>query len=506
MSYRTDIEYIASFNPRQAPPVMNYVAAVNGYAPIDLNRPFRYCDLGCGPGATLLVLAAAFPQGEFWGVDFNENHVRMGKSLAEAAGLTNVRFVLSDFCDLAPQSLPMFHFGAVSGTLSWLAEEPFRALLNFLGDRLEPGGLAYLHYMAMPGHGSQPPICRLASDYYHQVEGDPEERVFLVKEFLRGFLNTQKRYFEVFPPAKTFLEQMLASSTSLFLHDYLSKTRNAYYFADLAREMTQRGFRYAGSSEYFYNHVPLVVPMESRELFRGVRDRLGVESIKDFVAVSGGRTDVFCKTVLPPGDESPLESVVVGVPPGLNPPQAVGFPGMSVRLDMEPMASLLTLLRSQPATLAELYRHPQLGSYPRHEVRKALTYGVAARLMVPLVQKPGGQGLTPYNRSVLAKVVQEPPDRPVVLASPVVGNGHVMSWVDGVMLWSLISVPPAEQANLALSLMRKQNLGLKFQSPEGKELSQEEAIPLALQNAARQFGPLLTFLGILTEANLGGAT
>ncbi len=504
MSYRTDIEYIASFNPRQAPPVLNYVAASNGYAPIDLNQPFRYCDLGCGPGATLLVLAAAFPQGEFWGVDFNENHIRMGQSLATAAGLTNVRFVLADFCELAQQALPTFHFGAVSGTLSWLAPEPFGALLDFLGDRLVAGGLSYLHYMAMPGHGSQPPVCRLASDYYHQVEGDPEERVFLVKEFLRGFLNTQKRYFEVFPLAKTFLEQMLASSTSLFLHDYLSKTRNAFYFADLAQEMSRRGFRYAGSSEYFYNHLPLVVPLESRELFRGVRERVGVESIKDFLAVNGGRTDVFCKTAQPPGEEGPLETVWIGVPPGPNPPQAVGFPGMAVRLDLEPMASLLGLLREKPATLAELYRHPQLGSYPRHEVRKALTHGVAARLMVPLVQKPGGQPLSVYNRAVLAKVVQEPPDRPVVLASPVVGNGHVMSWVDGVMLWSLVAAPPAERANLALSLMRRQNLGLKFQSTEGKELSQEEAIPLALQNAARQFGSLLTFLGIVTEAELGG--
>jgi hypothetical protein len=175
-----------------------------------------------------------------------------------------------------------------------------------------------------------------------------------------------------------------------------------------------------------------------------------------------------------------------------------------VRLDIEPMASLLTLLRAQPATLAELYRHPQLGSHPRHEVRKALTYGVAARLIVPLVLKPGAQQLSAYNRSVLAKVVQEPPDRPVVLTSPVVGNGHVMSWVDGVMLWSLIAAPAAEQASLALTLMRKQNLGLKFQSAEGKELSQDEAIPLALQNAARQFGSLLTFLGVIAEADLGG--
>lgn len=100
MQYRTDIEYIASFNPRQAPPVLNYTAALAGFDPIDLTKPFRYCDLGCGPGLTLLTLATIFPQAEFLGIDFNSNHIRMAQSRAEMVGLKNVKLVTANFTEL----------------------------------------------------------------------------------------------------------------------------------------------------------------------------------------------------------------------------------------------------------------------------------------------------------------------------------------------------------------------------------------------------------------------
>lgn len=158
MDYRTDIEYMTLFNNRQAPAVMNYIAALNGLPVIDINSRFYYCDLGCGSGLTLTTLAAAYPQGDFVGVDFNANHVRMGQARVEATGLTNVKFVEASFTNLKDLELPKFDFIAINGTLSWLASQPRDGALDFIGSGLKEGGLAYLHYMVMPGHMYQPPI------------------------------------------------------------------------------------------------------------------------------------------------------------------------------------------------------------------------------------------------------------------------------------------------------------------------------------------------------------
>ncbi len=495
MQYRTDIEYIASFNPRQAPPVLNYTAALAGFDPIDLTKPFRYCDLGCGPGLTLLTLAAIFPEAEFVGIDFNSNHIRMAQARADATGLKNVKLITSNFTELPDRNLPLFDFIAISGTLSWLSDAPRDAVLDFFGNNLNKGGIAYLHYMVMPGHAVQPPLCRLASDYFHQLEGEPEEKVLLTKEFLKGFLNTQKRYFEVSPPAKDFIQNMINSSTSLFLHDYLSNVRRAYYFADMNVLMEDRGLRYAGSAEPFYNHLQLAVPMESRELFRGVRDRSNVESIKDYINVSGGRTDVFCKTDQLAGKEEPLESLLVVSLPHQDNAQVVNFPGMPVRLDTEPTATVLGTLKA-PSTLADLYRHPDLSAYPRYEIRKAFTYSIASRRVIPIVRPPEPiEQISTFNRDALQQVVNTAPDLlpTVTLASPVIGNGHTISWIDTVMLWSIIN-HGQDAPKQALKIMQQRNLAIKIQSE--KELTPEESMQLAIQNSIRQFNNLLPFMGI----------
>ncbi len=518
MDYRTDIEYMTLFNNKQAPVVLNYVAALNGLPIIDLNEGFRYCDLGCGSGLTLTTLAAAYPQGEFWGVDFNANHIRMGRARVEATGLTNVKFVEASFTKLNELEFPKFDYIAINGTLSWLGSDPRSGALEFMGNTLQEGGLAYLHYMSMPGHMYQPPICRLASDYYNQLTGDLEEKVFLTKEFLRGFLQTQKLYFEQSPPAKGFIQRMLDSSTSLFLHDYLSNVREAYYFADIDKMMIQHGCYYAGSAEYFCNHLQLVVPIESRDLFRGVRDRSGIEAIKDFVGVIGGRTDVFIKSasgqpVAMKAD--PLENMIFG---GMSFPDnqmTINFPGAAVQLSSEPAASLIGVLKEKPRSLAELYKLDALAAYGSHEVRKALTQAIAARKIEPFAQSelksepkpkgkvtgtssgaPGLHGLSKYNYTMLFDAVhKETPDRTpsVTLASTVTGNGIAIRWIDAAILLGLVEQPLEELPKWLTNHLLRKNLRIQInaqnaEDEKGTEAFVRKLIPTAAQTFAHTIG------------------
>jgi SAM-dependent methyltransferase len=520
MDYRTDIEYMTLFNNKQAPVVLNYVTALNGLPAINLDAGFCYCDLGCGSGMTLTTLAAAYPQGEFWGVDFNSNHIRMGRSRVETTGLTNVKFVEASFTALKDMELPKFDFIAMNGTLSWLASQPRDGALDFIGSALKLGGLAYLHYMSMPGHMSQPPICRLASDYYNQSIGDLEEKVLLTKEFLRGFLQTQKQYFEQSPPAKGFIQRMLDSSTSLFLHDYLSNVREGYYFDDIDKMMHQRDCWYAGSAEFFCNHLQLVVPMESRDLFRGVRDRSGIETIKDFVGIVGGRMDVFIKTKggqPTPTQDDDLGKMVFGGMPVSDNQMSVAFPGTVVQLNTEPSATLIKLLREQPRTLADLYKVDALAPYGSHEIRKALTYAIAARKIEPFAKKErdienasGLGGLSKYNYMMLTNAVyNETPDRtPVVtLASTMTGNGMTIKWIDAAILLGLIERPIEEAPQWVANLLLQRNLRIQVnnQNPENDK-GTEAFIRMLVPGTAQTFAQTIGYVGLVKLPNLSAIT
>ena len=55
----------------------------------------RIMALGTAAVATLNLLAAANPQGQFVGVDFLPEHVDHGRAVAQAAGLTNIQFIIT---------------------------------------------------------------------------------------------------------------------------------------------------------------------------------------------------------------------------------------------------------------------------------------------------------------------------------------------------------------------------------------------------------------------------
>ncbi|MDQ2622263.1 MAG: methyltransferase domain-containing protein, partial [Actinomycetota bacterium] len=52
----------------------------------------KVADIGCGHGASTLVMAQAFPQSEFHGFDYHEDSIAQAKRLAAEAGVENASF------------------------------------------------------------------------------------------------------------------------------------------------------------------------------------------------------------------------------------------------------------------------------------------------------------------------------------------------------------------------------------------------------------------------------
>ena len=87
--YVIDTEYTRHLYPEMFPRRLAYLCAIRGRRSVlqSPDAPFTYCDLGCGAGIGTAAMAAANPQGRFFGVDLNPAHIARGAAFAAAIRL-----------------------------------------------------------------------------------------------------------------------------------------------------------------------------------------------------------------------------------------------------------------------------------------------------------------------------------------------------------------------------------------------------------------------------------
>jgi 2-polyprenyl-3-methyl-5-hydroxy-6-metoxy-1,4-benzoquinol methylase len=61
-----------------------------------LSEGGRVADVGCGHGASTILMAQAFPQSEFVGIDYHESSIETARDRAAEAGVDNTRFEVAD--------------------------------------------------------------------------------------------------------------------------------------------------------------------------------------------------------------------------------------------------------------------------------------------------------------------------------------------------------------------------------------------------------------------------
>jgi 2-polyprenyl-3-methyl-5-hydroxy-6-metoxy-1,4-benzoquinol methylase len=129
--------------------VSNWIASLDGVEP-KLRQGAKVADVGCGHGASTILMAQAFPQSHFFGFDFHEPSIQVARQRAEKAGVADrASFAVARSTDYPGKGFDLVaHFdclhdmgdpiGAarhVRETLSadgtWMIVEPFA------GDRVE---------------------------------------------------------------------------------------------------------------------------------------------------------------------------------------------------------------------------------------------------------------------------------------------------------------------------------------------------------------------------------
>lgn len=148
--YTTKVDYPAIYRAEASPKEMALAAALRGFDSPSITDPFTFCDLACGPGETVVLLAKCYPHAQFFGIDINPSHIKHAKQRAKEVGVENLTLMVGDLRHLDELSLPKFDFISLLGVLSWIPLKLQRKAIKNATLLLSNIGLLLTHYAAAP--------------------------------------------------------------------------------------------------------------------------------------------------------------------------------------------------------------------------------------------------------------------------------------------------------------------------------------------------------------------
>jgi SAM-dependent methyltransferase len=393
--YVTDVTYSAAYHRETSPAWLALSATLLGLDCPDLTRPIRFADLGCGNGVTALIVAATMPHAEVWGFDFNPAHVEIGRDLARRAGLTNVYFEETSFDDLArlpPNALPMFDYISAHGVLSWISLENRRRLFDVIGQRLSPGGIAYMSYNVPTGWTGMPPVrvlMRLLTEASQERTDIAAGSVFDILERMK---NAGAAMFQVHPAIDQRLSRMRGLEQRYVAHELLNRDWYPVMFQSVATSMAEIKCDYIGSATLQENIAALTVPSALHAMLGAERDALSRETLRDIASGTPFRRDLYQRGSRRLSttefdrrtDAIGLVRTFIAVPDPFVMTSLLGPFTAS-----EPIyRKLLDALSDGPRTIGQLRQSdPMFGGNP-NGVREAATILLNAGLLAPIL--PGG--------------------------------------------------------------------------------------------------------------------
>ncbi|MBF0529186.1 MAG: methyltransferase domain-containing protein, partial [Deltaproteobacteria bacterium] len=374
--YLLDIPYTNQFYENLNPWLLNYIRAIHGYSLPSLDKGFTYCELGCGNGLSLNVLAAANPAASFFGVDMNPEHIAAARNLAQDGELTNLNLIEENFADLSRHNLPDFDFITLHGVFSWISPQMRATITAFIEQRLKPGGLVMISYNTPQGWAVTAPIRDFLRSFVFSGEGDLLEKAkngLMELQFLR---DSGAAYFQLNPLAASILDSFFQLDLRYIVHEFLTPYWQPMYFSEVLGQMRDVGLEYVGSYPVANNYGEVSVPKELHNYFKGLPDRTTVEMRKDFVNMTLFRSDIYLKPdrgVRNPDILEGYRDLVFGsvlLPAKFSFKVPAAFGGI-INLEGDIFKKLVQILAGTSCRAADIFNHSDLVSYNPNELRSA---------------------------------------------------------------------------------------------------------------------------------------
>ena len=436
--YIADIEYIHGFYAELAPEQLAMAAVMRGNRAPSLSEGFTYFEMGCGQGDSLNLLAAANPQGRFYGNDFNPSHVAGAQALASAAGLENVTILEKSFQELATLELPQFDFICLHGIYAWISTENRKAIVDFIRTRLKAGGLVYVSYNCLPGWSATAPLRRLMTDYAHAGGGTLPQQVDRALAFTTRLRDLKAGFFTPSPLLDGRLAQIQSASRTYLAHEYFNTHWTPFYHADVVRDLGEAKLSYVGPANYAEHFEFMHLAEPALKVLAEIQEPVLRETVKDFLTNAVFRKDIFTRgrMALPLAEQRAAVAAKRFI---LTIPRAevvlkVRFPIGEVNLLPEIYNPVLDELDKGPRTLAELIA-ALVPNVTAERVQQALLVLLASGhvLLAPAdLFKQRKEATDRFNAVVIERSNQS--DELQFLASPVSGSGVFVDLVDRLFL------------------------------------------------------------------------
>lgn len=446
--YVTDVAYLPGFYPFMTPTLMRYVASVSGVIPPRRHEGFRFLELGCGFGTTLLTLAAANPTAHFTGVDFMPMHIEAMQRTAAACGLGNVELHCCDFADL-PAEMPHYDFIAMHGVFSWVSAEVRRHLLGIIDRCLADDGIVEVTYNCLPGWSSLLPVRAMIRHFAERASGDSIARVRAALSTVAAMRQAEIPVFHDQPLAAQLVDRLISTDPRYVAHEYLNEHWTAFETPEVMEMFSRIGLHHAGRLPVSHNHWQFMATQAFADQFAG-EDHATVEVLKDFHANTMFRWDLFSRS--PRQARSPTERATdaAGIwfriaSASASLPHVVRFGKVEAGINGPPHDALLELMGQRSWSLEELLAEPALAEFTPEAIAEAIDIGVAMALFrveggpvldplpPPSTLAAGGLAVpSAFNR--VAMVETTPANEMITFASTRTHGGHTIGDLYAVIL------------------------------------------------------------------------
>jgi SAM-dependent methyltransferase len=439
--YVSDITYTYGYYQELSPVIQHFALLLRGLRAPDVNRPFRSLELGFGQGVSLNLLAAAYPQGEFWGIDFNPSHAAYARRLAENAGSQNVHISDQSFAEFLEADTPPFDFISLHGVYSWVSEENRATIVEILRRKLKVGGVVYISYNALPGWAAAMPLRQFMIEHAQTTAGNTRGKIERSLEFLAKMNEVKAGYFAANPLMPGRLDGLKKMSPSYLAHEYFNRDWTPFYFSQVQKDMEAAKLTF-GSYAHLGDHVDVLnVSPQAQALLNTLPDMVGLrETARDYCTNTQFRRDLFVRGELRMSEQEQRDALLATRFVLMIAPEKMEYTIKAVAgeitLNQEIYQPLIEALHKGPATLKQLMAEKTLSSLSFPQLLQAIVVLIAQRKAMPCLPEEGEalrqKSATRFNHAVME--MARVSDTVQNFASPLLGGGVQQSRVEQLYL------------------------------------------------------------------------
>jgi SAM-dependent methyltransferase len=486
--YNTDLGYTFGYYREISPEWLDFVALSKSVTPPA--GAWRYLELGCGQGYGLLLLAALNPEHDFFGIDFNPVHITHARTLATAAGLTNVRFEEADFAALAsdwPADWGQFDYITAHGIYSWLHPDVCAAIVQLMNHASRAGALVYLSYNALPAWFSSHPIQHLMRLWQTTESLESVKAIETGIKRLETLTAAQTGMTRMLPGMKAMLDKVGKHDRAYLVQEYLHDNWHPRWFDQVVEEVKPAKLSYVGTASMGDLFLRSFMPQKFKDIVQDYGDPIVQEVMIDTLVNQSFRRDVFSRGATPMWAAQRQQTILQQSFVLLNRPPADDELKFKTSIgELKGKAEIYNLFYDQlatgPKTAQELMQVPSSQPLGLGDMMQALSFMVNEG-HIGFYRPPSDRGpALALNRAIAIAAANGAPYR-FAIASKL---GHVITVtdVDLMLLTVTFDQPQGSPAELGAALVERLLVLGKGLSQQGKPLTKrEDLLPYATQLA-----------------------